>query len=125
MKLKLITKINDESRDFIKRVYDHLKESNQLDKIDDAALNMLAVNYSLFLDANKAISEKGLTSKGSRGNDIPNPAIKIANDAEVQCIKLMEKFGLTPRDRQKMKMLDSEDELSPLETFVKESKELR
>jgi len=83
MKLKLITKINDESREFIKRVYDHLKENNQLDKIDDAALNMLAVNYSLFIDATKEICKNGLTSKGSRGNVIPNPVIKIANDAEV------------------------------------------
>ncbi len=53
-------------------------------------------------------------------------AIKIAKDAQIQAMKVMEKFGLTAKDRTKIaKLSDNSKELSPLEQFVKDSKEIR
>jgi hypothetical protein len=41
-------------------------------------------------------------------------------------MKVMEKFGLTAKDRTKIaKLSDNSKELSPLEQFVKDSKEVR
>ena len=65
----------------MKKVVTYLTKNNQLDEVDECALNMLARNYSLFIKANRNIDENGILAVGSRGNDIPNPAIKIANDA--------------------------------------------
>lgn len=88
---------------------------------------MLAYNYSLFLKSTKDICENGILKKGSRNNDIPNPSIKIANDAQIQAVKIMEKFGLTAKDRKKLIIGDDEEiEDSPLMQFIKsEKKEIR
>lgn len=40
-------------------------------------------------------------------------------------MRVMEKFGLTAKDRTKIAKLSENKELSPLEKFVKDSKEVR
>lgn len=119
--------IEKEAADYIKRVVLYLEKNNQFDDVDTAALTMLARNYSLFITTSKDIIENGILAKGSRNNAIPNPAIKIANDAQIQAVKIMEKFGLTAKDRKKLIIGDDEEvEDSPLMQFIKsEKKELR
>lgn len=119
--------IEKEAADYIKKVILWLEKNNQFDDVDTAALTMLAYNYSLFLKSTKDICENGILKKGSRNNDIPNPSIKIANDAQIQAVKIMEKFGLTAKDRKKLIIGDDEElEESPLMQFIKsEKKELR
>ncbi len=110
---------------YMKRVIKYLTKNNQIDDVDDAALTMLSINYSMFMKASDDVLENGLTAKGSRGNDIPNPSIKIANDCQVQAVKIMEKFGLTAKDRKKLMVDDDVDDDSPLMQFMKEGKETR
>lgn len=118
--------IEKEAADYIKKVVLYLEKNNQFDDVDTAALTMLARNYSLFITASKDIIENGILAKGSRNNSIPNPAIKIANDAQIQAVKIMEKFGLTAKDRTKLITGDDEEEDSPLMQFIKnEKKEIR
>ena len=118
--------LEKEAADYIKKVVAYLEKNNQFDDVDTAALTMLARNYSLFLTASKDIIENGILAKGSRNNAIPNPAIKIANDAQIQAVKIMEKFGLTAKDRKKLIIGDDEEEESPLMQFIKsEKKEIR
>lgn len=119
--------LEKEAADYIKKVVLYLEKNNQFDDVDTAALTMLARNYSLFITASKDIIENGILAKGSRNNAIPNPAIKIANDAQIQAVKIMEKFGLTAKDRKKLIIGDDEEvEDSPLMQFIKsEKKELR
>lgn len=118
--------IEKEAADYIKKVVLYLEKNNQFDDVDTAALTMLARNYSLFITASKDICENGILAKGSRNNAIPNPAIKIANDAQIQAVKIMEKFYLTAKDRKKLIIGDDEEEDSPLMQFIKnDKKELR
>lgn len=118
--------IEKEAADYIKKVVLYLEKNNQFDDVDTAALTMLARNYSLFITASKDIIENGILAKGSRNNAIPNPAIKIANDAQIQAVKIMEKFGLTAKDRKKLIIGDDEEEDSPLMQFIKnDKKEIR
>lgn len=117
--------IEKEAADYIKKVVLYLEKNNQFDDVDTAALTMLARNYSLFITASKDIIENGILAKGSRNNSIPNPAIKIANDAQIQAVKIMEKFGLTAKDRKKLIIGDDEEEDSPLMQFIKNEKEIR
>lgn len=124
-KFEIPKDIEKEAADYIKKVVLYLEKNNQFDDVDTAALTMLAYNYSLFLKSTKDICENGILKKGSRNNDIPNPAIKIANDAQIQAVKIMEKFGLTAKDRKKLIIDDDEEEDSPLMQFIKNEKEMR
>lgn len=123
---KIPTDIEKEAKDYVKDVILMLEDNSLMKNVDNAALTMLARNYSMFIKASKQLEKDGLTVVSDRGNIAPHPAIKIAKDAQIQAMKVMEKFGLTAKDRTKIAKLNSGDkELSPLEQFVKNSKEVR
>ncbi len=125
-KFKIPTDIEKEAKDYMKDVILMLEDNSLMKDVDNAALTMLARNYSMFIKASKQLEKDGLTVVSDRGNIAPHPAIKIAKDAQIQAMKVMEKFGLTAKDRTKIAKLNSGDkELSPLEQFVKNSKEVR
>ena len=125
-KFKIPTDIEKEAKDYMKDVILMLEDNSLMKNADNAALTMLARNYSMFIKASKHLEKDGLTVVSARGNIAPHPAIKIAKDAQIQAMKVMEKFGLTAKDRTKIAKLNSGDkELSPLEQFVKNSKEVR
>ena len=125
-KFKIPTDIEKEAKDYMKDVILMLEDNSLMTNVDHAALTMLARNYSMFIKASKQLEKDGLTVVSDRGNIAPHPAIKIAKDAQIQAMKVMEKFGLTAKDRTKIAKLNSGDkELSPLEQFVKNSKEVR
>lgn len=123
---KIPTDLEKEAKDYMKDVILMLEDNSLMKDVDNAALTMLARNYSMFIKASKQLEKDGLTVVSDRGNIAPHPAIKIAKDAQIQAMKVMEKFGLTAKDRTKIAKLNSGDkELSPLEQFVKNSKEVR
>ena len=125
-KFKIPSDIEKEAKDYMKDVILMLEDNSLMKDVDNAALTMLARNYSMFIKASKQLEKDGLTVVSDRGNIAPHPAIKIAKDAQIQAMKVMEKFGLTAKDRTKIAKLNSGDkELSPLEQFVKNSKEVR
>lgn len=125
-KFKIPTDIEKEAKDYMKDVILMLEDNSLMKNVDNAALTMLARNYSMFIKASKQLEKDGLTVVSDRRNIAPHPAIKIAKDAQIQAMKVMEKFGLTAKDRTKIAKLNSGDkELSPLEQFVKNSKEVR
>lgn len=111
---------------YIKEVIDTLREKGQLQQIDSAAIYMLAQDYDIFIKAQERLRNEGLTVKSDRGNIAPHPLIKIAKDAQTQAVRLMQEFGLTTKARTKITKKDIEDdEESPLDVFIKNSKELR
>ena len=123
---KIPTDIEKEAKNYMTNVVNMLEDNGLMQDVDNAALTMLARNYSMFIKASKQLEKDGLTVVSDRGNIAPHPAIKIAKDAQIQAMKVMEKFGLTAKDRTKIAKLNSGDkELSPLEQFVKNSKEVR
>lgn len=123
---KIPTDIEKEAKNYMTNVVNMLEDNGLMKDVDNAALTMLARNYSMFIKASKQLEKDGLTVVSDRGNIAPHPAIKIAKDAQTQAMKVMEKFGLTAKDRTKIAKLNSGDkELSPLEQFVKNSKEVR
>lgn len=123
---KIPTGIEKEAKDYMQNVIDRLKETDIMQNVDSAALNMLAYNYSMYIKAGKELATSTLLLLSDRGNASPNPLIKIQKDAQTQAIKIMEKFGLTAKDRTYLtKMDNSEEEQSPLEQFVKQDIEER
>lgn len=123
-KFEIPKDIEQEAMDYIHEVVTMLEKAGLMESVDSAALTMLARNYSIFIKASKQLEKDGLTVSSDRGNLSPHPAIKIAKDSEMICIKLMEKFGLTVKDRSKLPALGANEE-NPLEAFVKGMKEVR
>jgi len=91
--------IEAEAKAYMKVVIDMLESKGILADVDTGALQILARNYSTFIKANKLIEKEGITVRSDRGNISEHPAVKIGKDAQTACIKVMEKFGLTPKDR--------------------------
>ena len=114
--------LEPEAKAYIQSVLDMLENNGFIDNVDDAALQMLAYNYSTFIKANKIVDEQGLTAVNSRGLVCEHPAVKIARDAQSQALKVMTQFGLTAKSRSKLQKLNNADNTeSPLEEFIKKS----
>lgn len=115
--------IEDEAKEYIQDVLNMLDSNGVMEDVDNAALTMLARNYSMFIKANKQLEKDGLTVISDRGNIAAHPAIKIAKDAQTQAMKVMAEFGLTAKARTKLPKLDANTGTdSPFETFMKNNK---
>ncbi|MDR1103441.1 MAG: phage terminase small subunit P27 family [Tannerella sp.] len=125
MAYKIPDSVRGKAREFMKSVVKTLKESNVVESIDAAALDMLARNYSLFIKASEELESQTLTLTNRQGNAVANPLIRIVRDSQTSCMQIMTEFGLTAKSRRKLPALDRKDgDMSPLDEFVKRSKDL-
>ena len=116
--------LEPEARAYMQNVLQMLEDNGIIEDVDDAALQMLAYNYSTFIKASKIVEQEGLTITSDRGNIAEHPAVKIGRDAQTQALKVMTEFGLTAKSRSKLPLLDdANSEESPLETFIKSRKQ--
>ena len=125
MDYKAPSDVCKEAKEYMKTVISKLEETRVLEDVDIAALDMLARNYSMFINASKQIEKEGTTFINTQGNITKHPAVTIAKEAQVQAVKIMQEFGLTAKSRSKLPKLEKKEEDSPLESFVKKAKELK
>lgn len=125
MDYKAPSDVCKEAKEYMKTVISKLEETRVLEDVDIAALDMLARNYSMFINASKQIEKEGTTFINTQGNVTKHPAVTIAKEAQVQAVKIMQEFGLTAKSRSKLPKLEKKEEDSPLETFVKKAKEIK
>ena len=125
IKFEIPQDIEPEAKEYMQNVCNMLINNGVMEDVDKAALTMLARNYSMFIKANKQLEKDGLTVTSDRGNIAQHPLVKVARDAQNSAVKLMEKFGLTVKDRSKLPSLSEGSDDSPLAQFVKQSKEIR
>lgn len=106
----------DRFTDYTKETQEYLKaiEETLLKKYGSVKdewytlLEMLGGQVDLYKTARMMIKENGLTTTSARGLIVPNPAIKIQNDALIQINKLVGEFGISPKASAKVK-ITSED----------------
>lgn len=123
---KIPSDINKEAKEYMFFVLNKLNESGVLEDVDTASLYMLASNYSTFINASKQVEKDGMMIENNKGNLIAHPMIKVAKDAQTMAMKVMAEFGLTAKARTKLPKMDKqEEELNPMEMFIKKSKEIR
>ncbi len=125
MDYKAPSDVCKEAKEYMKTVISKLEETRVLEDVDIAALDMLARNYSMFINASKQIEKEGTTFINTQGNVTKHPAVTIAKEAQVQAVKIMQEFGLTAKSRSKLPKLEKKEEDSPLESFVKKAKEIK
>ena len=106
----------------MKDVIQKLEDNGLIEKVDNAALQMLARNYSTFIKASKQLEKDGLTVLSDRGNIAEHPCVKIARDAQNSAMKVMQEFGLTAKSRTKVTAKKEVEDNSPFAQFVKSGK---
>lgn len=89
------------------------------------SLMMLADNLQMFIECRKQIKEQGLLITNRFNILEKNPLIKVQNDAQIQIVKLLNEFALTPKSAEKIETKEEDDD-SPLSLFLSENnKEVR
>jgi P27 family predicted phage terminase small subunit len=103
-----------EASDFIKKV---IELNDNVGDLDVAAITMLANNYDTYIQASKQVKQEGCIYINNQGNPHPNPAVKIANEAQKLCMAILTEYGLTLKSRSKLKSIDDVDD-SPLKDLL-------
>lgn len=121
-KITLPDNLTEEAEKYIQTVITNLKKQGKIDSVDSGAIYMLADNYNTYIIASKTLREEGLTVTSNQGNISPHPCVKISKDSQTLCLDIMKDFGLTLKSRKSLKVVESEEEESPLTQFIKNRK---
>lgn len=89
------------------------------------SLSMLADNYSIFIQCRDKIKDDGLMILDRFGSAIKHPLIKVQNDAQIQLVKLLQEFGLTPKSVARLNNNEDTEDDSPLSIFLNNEIEKR
>lgn len=87
-----------------------------LDKFGDIhdewhlSLQMLADNLNMFIQCRDRIAVDGVIVENKFGLPEKHPLIKVQNDAQIQIVKLLQQFGLSPYAISKLKTDDNNDD---------------
>lgn len=82
---------------FLKRKY------NEIQPHWEGQLQLLATNYDLFIKAKEQVDVDGLLVKNRMGGWDKHPLLTTVKDANIQVIKLINEFGLSPSANGKIK----------------------
>lgn len=73
------------------------------------SLDLIADNYSLYLEAKDNIKKNGIMCKDTHGRPYKNQCVMIMNGAQNQLKDLLKSFALTPMSKSKMKHFESNE----------------
>lgn len=82
--------------DEIAEVLAGMQVSTQADR---GAMVLLVDAVAQYVQARDQVDKEGITSVGSMGNIIVNPAVRVRDSAWARAMKAMEQFGMTPSSR--------------------------
>ena len=75
----------------------------------EGQLDLLASNYELFIMAKNKLKEDGLMVVNRFGNLDKHPLLAQIKDSNIQCCKLINEFGLSPKADSKIKSESNDD----------------
>lgn len=85
------------------------KKFGKIEKHWEAQLQLLATNYDIFIQAKKQVNKDGLMITNRFGGQEKHPMLKQMTDSNIQCIKLINEFGLSPKALGKINEKDTDD----------------
>jgi len=85
------------------------KKFGKIEKHWEAQLQLLATNYDIFIQAKKHVNKDGLMITNRFGGLEKHPMLKQMTDSNIQCIKLINEFGLSPKALGKINEKDTDD----------------
>lgn len=96
-----------------------IKRKGRYEKVDEAAMMILAAQLDVFFKTSRAVSAEGVMVWNSNETVlVPNPKIAVMNQAEVCCLKIMKEYGLTAMSRKGLGVVTESIGQSPLERFM-------
>ena len=75
----------------------------------DGLLQMLATQYELFYQCKEHITKDGLMVQNRFGGLEKHPLLKVQTDAQIQVIKLVSEFGITPKAIKNLNVGNNDD----------------
>lgn len=73
-------------------------------------LDMLATQYEIFTQCRDNIRENGLITQNRFGVPDKNPLLKQMTDCQIQIVKLINEFGLSPRSVSKLNLTPNDED---------------
>lgn len=86
---------SEEGRSFWESFVGRLAAAGVLDLIDVFALEMMTEQYVICLRAKRVLDLQGYMTRGSTGQMVPHPAVRIVNEAQDRYLRLADHFGGT------------------------------
>lgn len=100
-----------ETQAFLSAVEKHLTDKfGTIESQWDGLLQMLANTYDLYLNCKEQIKKDGLMITNRFGSLEKNPLLKVQVDAQIQCLKMVQEFGISPRSIKNLNVQDNNDE---------------
>lgn len=101
---------SEETQIYIQGVEDYLiSKFGELKTNWIGLISMLATQYDVYLQAKEYIKNNGLLTEGKYGM-IPNPMIKVQNDASIQIQKIANALTISPNAENKLKEISENDD---------------
>ena len=85
------------------------KKFGKIEKHWEAQLQLLATNYDILIQAKNQVNKDGLMITNRFGGLEKHPMLKQMTDSNIQCIKLINEFGLSPKALGKINEKDIDD----------------
>ena len=108
-----------ETRRFMMAIRKKLKDSKVLDNADVGALFMLESAFDMYFLARKSVAENGILTDGRYGK-IVSPSVLVCDKTQHQVLSYLKALGMTLKERQNIRLLQTPEEDSPLTKFFKE-----
>lgn len=83
----------------------------------EGQLDLLASNYEFFIMAKNKVKEDGMMVVNRFGNLDKHPLLAQIKDSNIQCCKLINEFGLSPKADSKIKS-ESNDDADYLDSLI-------
>lgn len=101
----------------------YLKKNKKYEKVDEAAMNILATQLDVFFRLSREVKAEGPVIFNQKETKlIVNPKVFPMNQAETYALKIMKEYGLTALARKNLGKMDAASEESPLEKFFSGAK---
>lgn len=109
---KLYTEYSEEVQNYMYVIHKFLNK--KFGVINDEwipSLSMLADNLHIFNLCKEQIRKDGILILDRFGVLVKHPLLKVQTDAQIQIVKLLNEYGLSPKSVGKLKEVDNEDDI--------------
>lgn len=95
---------NEQTQQFMAAVEKYLKQKyGKIENQWQGQLNMMATNHDIFILAKERVKQDGLMITNRFGALEKHPMLKQITDSNIQVMKLIQEFGLSPNSKGKIK----------------------
>ena len=98
--------LDDCARGEYLRVGKLLERMKIVTELDGSMLEIYAVNYSRWVEAETKVREEGLMKMSPNGFPIQNPYLAVANRAMKEMRSILVEFGMSPSSRAKVSVVN-------------------